>query len=558
MRSSLRAAVRLVILAAVPGLVRAQWQGALGPNAGVVGAPAGSDMERYLRALTIAGVLRDVPFGIRGLDTDAVGAVLASADSTPHPWQDRLAARPARAAVGAAATVAVNSGFPWGRDDGPMWQGAGATVGLAAGATVRFGAMRATLAPVIAVAQNRAYPLVDGPVPFGHPVYPFNVDLPQRFGDLPYALASLGESSVRLRLRGVDLALTSAAPAWGPGGSYPLVLGPNAGGFPRVSVSSGPRGIRIPLVGRVAGQYLLGVLDQSAWSSVAGADTFSTPVESGRRRLATGLTVSWLPSLLPGLEVGASRFFNSPWRGPSRRWRGWSKPFEGIFKSEFTDRNEAFIDPTGDIDNQLASVHARWVFPRRGVEATFEFFRDDHSWDMRDLAQEPEQNSALAAAVRVVTHRSPSRLGVLTLEYLDGDVRRIAQQRPQGFLYLGWPIRQGHTLRGQLLGQGVGVGAVTAQRIAWERFTPQGSLRWWAERTQPLARGADNDQSLYFPAEQFLGSNHDWILDLGAGATRLRRGQAMSLEGGLAIAGIWQLQPQSRLNLYVRASFAGF
>lgn len=264
-----------------------------------------------------------------------------------------------------------------------------------------------------------------------------------------------------------------------------------------------------------------------------------------------------MPALLPTLELGASRFYHSPFRDGAHRWQSWTKSFEGFFKQGFGSRNGGSNDPTGDIDNQLASLFARWTFPSRGAEAAFELLREDHNWDARDLAQEPDNNSAVLASIRVLTERRSDRLSSLTLEYFDGDVRPIAQARSQGYLYLNGGIRQGHTQRGQLLGAPIGAGAIAGERAAWERFGADGSLRVQLQRWRTQSLRSDDPEALFRAPERLLANSHDWIVDASVLATRLRGLHALSVEGGVAWAGVWQFDGPMT-NLYVRCNWTRF
>jgi hypothetical protein len=549
MRSIVRAIPALVTCVALaPAALAAQWQGATGPRSAALGAAAGSDVERYLRALVTAGVIRDVPWHARPFTARDVEALLARAGDTGHPWAASL--RTPRAALGTAALVTGNSGFPRGDNDGPLWQGRGVNAALGLAATARVGPITATLAPVGFVAQNLDYPLIPSGVEgVGHSPYPNSIDLPQRFGRRAYARVVGGESSVQIETDWLMAGLGTRTEAWGPIDHYPAVLGHNAGGFPHLFVGTPAAGLRIPVLGRVTGRYLLGPLSQSRWSSVTGPDSFAVAGPTGTRRLAVGLAASWMPAFLPGLEVGASRFYHSPWRGPANRWDAWSKPFEGLLKAGFGDRGEVATDPTGDLANQLASLSARWVLPTRGVELSFEYMREDNSYDLRDLAQEPEQNSAIAASIRVATHRDAQRLGILTLEYFDGDVRAVGQQRPQGLLYVHIPLAQGHTLDGQLLGAPIGAGLIMGQRATWERFADGRRLEVTLERTQPRPWLTEDGQGLYVRTLSRLPRYGDWVLEgRVVSSRRLRSSRWLTFEVGFAYAGLWA-HDAPRVNL---------
>ena len=514
-----------------------------------------------MRALEITGRIAPTPWATRPFDGADLSELLDAPTTKPHPWRDAMRRSLGnKAALGGAAFVGANSGFPWGSNDGPMWRGRGVNAAMSLTASLRWGRLTAVAAPVAFVAQNSAFPLMAqfaDVSPFAEPFFPFNLDLPQRFGDRAYHRIDGGESSISLRGLGLVTGFSTAAQGWGPGESFPAVLGPNAGGFPHLFVGTTGRGLRVPRIGRVQGRYVLGVLYQSLYSPVVGGEKFVGGRESGTKRVAVGMTVSYMPAVLPTLELGATRFYHSPYRDASRRWGAWSKPFEGILKNSLDDRNGPAGDQNGDFDNQLASAFARWSFPGRGAEVSFEYFREDHSWDSRDFAAEPENNAAVIASFRAATQRSDSVLALLSLEYFDGDIPPIAQARVQGGLYIHGTLLQGHTQRGQLLGSPVGAGAMTGQSASWERFTRRGSTRINVRRWRSRTRGLTTSQGLYFNVERTIPNFHDWIIDGSYGMTRHRGAAALSVDAGVAYAGRWQLAG-SRTNFYVSSALSLF
>ncbi len=555
-------AAALLGLHALPSSSSAQWQSNTGPRGAALGAAVGGDVERYMRALALAGLIKPLPWSVRPFGPEDLTGYLRDSSAGPHPWSSALSTSLApRASAGAMLFLGANSGFAWGANDGAMWQGRGVNSAVGLAAAVRWGPLSAVAAPVLYRAQNQGFPLMAQPAfgysRFADPLFPTVIDLPQRMGDKAYARLDGGESTIRLQGFGLVTGVTTASLGWGTGETFPAIFGSNAGGFPHLFAGTRAGGVRVPYVGRISARYILGVLDQSSWSPVQGSETYIDAAQSGTRRIGTGLNISLMPQFLPNLEMGASRFYHSPYRDGPTRWDAWSKPFEGIFKKGFQGRSGGTGDPTGDADNQMASFFARWVFPKRGVEATFELFREDHNWDARDLAQEPENNSAVMASIRATTSRRADALAVLTFEYFDGDVRPIGQVRAQGFLYTHGGRFQGHTQRGQLLGSPLGAGAIAGERVAWERFTPGGSLRFNLQRWRTRALRTQNGEGLYFNANYFYPNSHDWIIDGSVASTRYRGRGALTFEAGLAWAGVWQLS-DARTNLYGRASWSLF
>ena len=543
-----------------PRLV-AQWQANTGPAGAALGAVVGGDVERYLRALTLAGIVKPLPWAVRPFSPQDLVSLLRDSTRADHPWRHAMDSSLApRAALGIVAITSANSSFPWG-DDGAMWQGRGLTGAIAGAATFRYGVFSGIAAPLAFSAQNAAFPLLAQPLtsisPFADPLLARGIDLPQRMGNGSYSRVDGGESSFRLQVSRVTAGVSTASEGWGTGEAFPAIFGSNAGGFPHVFIGTPGGGIHIARIGRFSGRYILGILDQSPWSPVRGSETFVDIASPGTRRIGAGVDLSFMPDIFPGLELGASRFYHSPYVNGSKRWSAWSKPFEGIFKKSFESRPGAPGDANGDADNQLASFFARWIFPSRGAEATVELFREDHSWDARDEAQEPENNSAVMASIRAVTERSAGRLSLLTFEFFDGDITPIAQARAQGALYVHSVLTQGHTQRGQLLGAPIGAGAIAGERIAWERFTAAGSYRVNIQRWRNRALRPTHPEGLFPAATTEISGSHDWIVDASVGATRFHRARALSFDAGVAWEAMWQLY-SSRTNVYARSSWSFF
>src|SRR5581483_7717213 len=101
---------------------------------------------------------------------------------------------------------------------------------------------------------------------------------------------------------GMMAELSTADQWWGPAIENPLILSNNAPGFLHLSIgTSTPVNIGI---GRVHGRVVWGRLEQSAYSPDQGPDSL---------RFMSGLVAEFMPRGVPGLELGAARFFNSPW-----------------------------------------------------------------------------------------------------------------------------------------------------------------------------------------------------------------------------------------------------
>lgn len=433
---------------------------------------AGSEAEAYLRTLQVAGQLPSHPWSLRGF---APREMARLHPDSAHPWTSRTEERRPFARVSGgllrpSARAAYNTGFAYGYNDGPVWRGRGVTVEAHAGATARVGPLSLRVEPVVFWAENREFALMPNGRT-GEQVYadgrsPRNIDLPQRFGDEAYARVDPGESTLRLDVAGFALGASTAAQQWGPSRELPLILGNNAGGFAHVFAgTSSPWNTPI---GRVHGRVLWGSVSQSDYSPMQGP---------GSRRFATGMVAVWMPRGLNGLEIGGSRFFHLAWPEDGLSSGYFTKIFEGITKAS-VDSSGVGTDGRSSPDNQLASVFARWVFPRAGLEVYGEFAREDHNYDLLDFALEPDHQAGYTLGAARAWRPSPTRLASVRIEVQSTEPSTLARVRRQPAFYRHDNALQGHTSRGQVLGSPFGYGG-GGSIVAADLYHPRG--RWTAQ-----------------------------------------------------------------------------
>lgn len=470
-------------------------------------AAVGSEEENYLRLLQVAGLAPPRAWSLRPFGPAEGGALLPA--SARHPWSARTPERPRGARrwapadfrwVGAAAGVAVNTGFPYSMNDGALWAGRGPTVYARGGFAARWGVFSARVEPQLFWASNLNTDLVPngqaGAQRFADALEPTLVDDPQRFGDRAYARLDLGQSTVRADALGLTVGLTTANAWLGPALTDPLVLGNNAGGFPRGFV-----GTSRPLdvgVGTVHARLEAGRLDQS--------DYATTPSDSSRR-LGVLLTVVATVRGLPGLELGGTRFYHEPWTDVGGAFDRAGAPFGVLFT------------PDGQIaipQNQLASLFGRWTVAPARLEVWGEFMRNDFSADSRDLLAEPDHNSGWQAGVRRIWARGDRRLTAFRFETLNTRITHLSVFRGQTRPYQHNPIRQGHTQRGQVLGSPSGQGGL-ATIVGVDQYRPDG--RWTVEYARRVRQSSVNEAA---PEER-------WDVYHSLRAERLRFGRNADL-----------------------------
>lgn len=445
----------------------------------------GSSDEDYLRYLQIAGKAGLYPWSLREFSQPELARMAVARGS--HPWTGKaLYTNPLKrfsfTILPANVVLRYNSAFPYGSNDGAVWAGRGLTSALDVGFALRAGPLSATFNPIAFSAQNRTFPLqANGSAanPFADPLFPRNVDRPQRFGAGAYSRIDPGQSTIRLDAVGITAGVSTANMGWGPMENYPYILGGNAPGFPHLFVgTTAPAPI---WVGRIHAKVIWGRLEQSAYSPVTGTSYYSSALEPGTKRFASGVVTLFLPRGVEGLELGAARFFHSLWpkEGIPRSYFG--KPFEALFKRGLLG-SRAFGDSAGVGfgDNQLVSLFARWAFPRSGFEVYGEYGREDHSSDRRDFAQEPDHSRTYGLGVRKVLSSDSSHITAFRAEMINYELPTLVRNRAEGGIYVHSILAQGHTNRGQLLGSDTGVGSGGGSLIFWDRYDKRGvtSIGW--------------------------------------------------------------------------------
>lgn len=465
-----------VAIAALP-LFAAQQLGAQARSVSMLDFTAGSEYEDYLRVLQIAGKVPLYPWSIRGFSRREIER-LALADST-GPWKlrDRFAA--SRFSAGPLRLGATfNSAYPYGANDGPLWAGRGLTAAASGGLSGHAGPLSFAIDPMAFSAMNRPFELMPngttGRLAFNHGTSAGTVDLPQRFGDKAYSRVDPGNSYVRLDSRFISLGVSTANEWIGPATEYPFLLSNNAPGFPHLFAGTGdPWNIWI---GHAQARVFWGRLDQSAYSPVTGPTHYMGD-ETGTVRLAASLEAVFQPRGVPGLELGVARFFHVPYTVGSPNSAFWRKPFFVFFT-----KNEFAIGDTVGVENQLASIFFRWVFPHSGLEVFGERGYEDQMYDFREFLENLDHDREYMIGFQKVLATRVDGFDVLRAEVINYQLSTLALIRREGFVYVHSPLRQGHTNRGQLLGASPGVNAAAASSLAWTRYSRTGRTAFTLRR----------------------------------------------------------------------------
>jgi hypothetical protein len=492
--------------------------GAQASRTTVLDFATGSEFEDYLRVLQVAGMEELYPWSVRGFAPRVI-ARMAMADSA-GPWALRRNFQNTRVVAGSVKLGAtVNTSFPYGANDGPVWAGRGITLIGNGGIAGRLGPLSFALAPKAFVTSNAPFDLVpngrSGPLVYNNGSFPDVVDYPQRFGNKAYSRLDPDASSVRFDTRFISLGVSTGNEWIGPATEYPFLLGTNAPGFPHLFVGTGdPMNLWLA---RVQARVIWGKLYQSDYSPVSGSTHYLSASESGTVRLMASSQIVILPKGVPGLELGLARFLHVPNRVGEPSAAFWRKPFKAFFL-----KNEYAAGDTAGADNQLASAFFRWVFPHSGFELYGERGYEDQFYDFRDFTQDPDHEREYMLGFQKTFSRSNNVLDVLKAEVLNYQLPSIARVRIEGLIYVHGTLRQGHTNRGQLLGASAGVGAAAASTISWTRYSPSG-------RSTFLLRRILRDQPNIAPFTMVSPARSD--VTISAGAERMRFGRRLDWGG---------------------------
>lgn len=433
---------------------------------------AASPLEDYVRALDELGRTAPAVWSVRALGPKHIGAMAGSATCTRGGWQSRVCDSTTGAAIRfipPTISLRFNSTIAYGTQDGAIWAGRGLTSAVQMGLEWRAGPMTLTMAPLMFRAENTSLPLPQDSLLRSYPAladfgYPFKIDLPRRFGTTPYQRLDPGQSTIRFDALHLAIGASTGNEAWGPARRFNYILSTEAAGIPRLFAGTAAP-VSTPL-GGVHFRLLWGQLQQSSWS--LAPDSF-------RLRLASGGIAVWQPRGFTGSEVGAARFYHERWPVGGLRHAQLSRVFQGLYKVGLAPDSDG-VRGERLASNQLASLFARIRVAPAGVEVYGEWGRDDHSYDLRDMLQEPEH---LGSIMLGIARTWPSSRGIRQFgaEWIDYTIGTSSLYRPEGATYLHGQFLQGHTQRGQPLGAAAGVASGSGLHLNYDNYNAAGRLR---------------------------------------------------------------------------------
>lgn len=363
---------------------------------------------------------------------------------------------------------------PFSMNDGSMIPSKGFQMKASAGMFAKIGPLTIQFQPEFVHAGNQPFEEFPEAQPDAvwteYYKYHSKIDLPARFGNQPYTLSSLGQSSVKLNYGPASFGISNENLWWGPGFRNSLLMTNSAPGFKHLTLNTN-RPVRTP-IGSFEVQLVAGRLDSSGYSITVPdstnegfVDYYNKP-KSNDWRYLNGIVFTYQPRWVPGLFIGATRAFEANRGDLSKNISNWLPVILPLSKKETGDEVQENTEY-----NQLASLFMRWLWPRAKAEIYFEFGRDDHAWNLRDFFLEPEHSSAWVTGFRKLIP-----VGKTTDQFMEVALELTHLENPQagalyrssGPWYLHSYIKHGYTQKGQLLGAGIGPGSnMQTLQVSW-------------------------------------------------------------------------------------------
>lgn len=354
---------------------------------------------------------------------------------------------------------------PFSLNDGAMIPAKGFETMASAGVYAKIGPLSIQFRPEFVCAENKPF---DG-FPEAHPVavwsayYEFNanIDLPERFGDVPYTRFFWGQSSIRLNLGPASIGLSNENLWWGPGFRNSLLMSNTTPGFTHLTLNT-TRPVKTP-IGSFEAQLIAGRLESSGYylpvpdTNNPGYRSYYMQPKPSDWRYMNGVVFTWQPRWVQGLFLGATRVFEVYRKDMGTKFSDYLPVILPLSK----ERSGEQVSEDSK-SNQIASVFLRWLWQKERAEIYIEFGRDDHAWNLRDFFLEPEHSSAWIAGFRkmIPFNHKPEQYIQVAVELTHLENSRVGMlYRTSGPWYLHSVVKQGYTQMGQLLGAGIGPGS---------------------------------------------------------------------------------------------------
>lgn len=275
-----------------------------------------------------------------------------------------------------------------------------------------------------------------------------------------------GQSMVRLKA-GKLLAVTAGTQQlwWGPAVFNSLMMSNNAPGFPHLSLHT-YKPLQLP-IGTMEFQLIGGQLQNRLnWpmENFNGQSIESTlPGNADKKRYFSGFNFAFQPVFMPGFSVGINRMFQYYLSDRDRMGNDvqtYIPVLTSIFKNKAGGNNG--LDEDARNRDQLINIFGRYLFKEHHMEVYGEFGWNDHKYNLRDLASNPDHAAAYNIGLRKVLPILNNLFYTIETEITQMAPTNSDIARGSGNWYVHGGVREGYTHMGQIIGGGLAPGDNTA------------------------------------------------------------------------------------------------
>lgn len=352
-----------------------------------------------------------------------------------------------------------NSGYPYGQNDGALWQGKGYNTSITAGARLEAYGIELTIKPQVCFSQNNYFEIMKSSVSsqYGY-FWGGQIDLPQRFGDSSFWTFDWGDTEIRYTRKTLTAGFGTQSPWLGPAWLNPMLGSNNAATYPKFDVGIRKTSLYMPHFG-----WYIGDIEARMWLGYLSESDYFDDDDTNNHNMLTALSVAYAPSFIPGLTLGLNRVFNTKWKTDDLQYIG------RLFTLSYTN------DVGGDGEDQKVSFTLSQLIPSYGLEFYGEVGIDDFTNNATSNLYHT-MIYTVGTKKEITLSRKHNISSEFIFEFNDFVMSQDFQlQWPYMGYYSHGKIIQGYTQRGQIIGAGSGY-AGTSLFLGYKIYYPKGSV----------------------------------------------------------------------------------
>ncbi len=369
--------------------------------------------------------------------------------------------------------IEFNSHHPYNRNNGSMIPNRGYQHIISAGIYTEIGPLSIQLKPEQVFSENKDFEGF-GEGPNGHysgiwaKRYKLwnKIDMPERFGEKSIGKTLIGQSSIRLNIKGLSLGISNENIWWGPSIRNSIMMSNHARGFKHITFNT-TKPLKT-LIGNFEWQIISGRLESSGFTPPktemehAGTKLYVPKInqrgETDDWRYLQGYSITYSPKWISGLSLGFIRWVQMygalvegkyPWLEGSPTW---FPAFSNLFRKN--DKYENYEAQT----DQAAGVFLRWLWKDLNAEVYVDYHHNDSKQNIRDLLLDSDHSRAVTAGLQKVFEIS-NDVFLFSWEWTQMEQTASRLLRNAGSWYEhGWTY-DGYTNKGEVLGASIGPGS---------------------------------------------------------------------------------------------------